>query len=156
MSAVVRKSILISLLMLAASAFAYDQLVVKRKPIRIQAELMDLVNDTSHTYTEEEILAMVDRPGETIYESRQKKIIKFQWQGLSSSAHELFIVFRKFRGTTLISDVSLSEPSASKPFITSSDVANSDGVEDPGVAVPNGIVPPPSNQRPRGGLVEGG
>lgn len=151
MSPVLRKSILIALLMLAATAFAYDQFVVKRRPIRIQAELMDLVNDTSHTYSEEEIFALVDRPFEVVFESRQKKIVKFSWPGLSSSAHNLFVVFRKFRGTMLISDVSLTEPSASKPFINPSDIADSAGAE-----VPDGLVPKPSDQKPRGGMMEGG
>ena len=155
MSPVLRKSILISLLMLVASAFAYDKFVVQRRPIRIQAELMDLVNDTSHTYSEEEIFAIVDRPSETIFESRQKKIVKFSWQGLSSSAHELFVVFRKFRGTTLISDVTLTEPSASKPFINPSDVANSDGTGERAAESPDGLVPKDTEQRPRG-MVEGG
>ncbi len=155
MSPRLRKSVLILLLMLVASAFAYDQFVVRRRPIRIQAALMDFVNDTSHTYSEEEIFAIVDRPYETIFESRQKKIVKFSWRGLSPNSHDLFVVFRKFRGSTLISDVSLTEPSASKPFINLGDIANSDGTGDPAAEAPSGRAPKQTDQRP-GGMFEGG
>lgn len=112
-----RKAVLIALLMIIAAAFAYDQLVVKRRTVRIQAELMDLVNDTSHTYSEDEILRLVGEPYQTVYESRQKKIVKFSWRGVGWRTHDLFVVFRRLRGDMLISDVSLIQPEVSKPFI---------------------------------------
>jgi hypothetical protein len=117
MSAVWRKTILVVLLVVVASAFAYETLVVRRRAVRIQHELMELVNDTSHTYTEDEITQLVGEPNETIFESNRKKIIKYSWRGLTGKSYDVFVAYRNFRGVNMISDVSMKEPSSTKPFI---------------------------------------
>ena len=157
MSAGLRKTILATLLLSVATVFAYDRLVVKRQPIRIQAELMDLVNDMSHTYNEDEILGLVGRPCDTIFESKQKKIVKFSWHGLTSNSYDLFVVFRKFRGSTLISDVSLTEPSAFKPFLVPESPARTERSDSKEAEVRDGEIPTPFNGNGAGrGFVEGG
>lgn len=155
MAARVRKTILVLILMLVAGAFAYERLVVQRQPVQIQAELMDFVNDTSHNYTESEVLELVNRPYETVYDSDKKKIVKYTWQGLSWNKYNLFVVFRRFANKSILSDVSMSEPSPTKPFIDPRDERQGNTAEE-NPQKPDGDVPQPAQQSRSRGLVEGG
>lgn len=156
MSATIRKLILVVLLLLVASAYAYERFVVQRQPVKIQAELMDWVNDASQNYTESEVVKLVNRPHETIYETEQKKIVKYTWQGFSWNKYHLFVVFRRFGDKFLLSDASMSEPSPTKPFIDPSQIATTEDESD-SPQRPDGDVPTPARESPsRGGLIEGG
>jgi hypothetical protein len=157
MAATIRKWILVVLLLLVASAYAYERFVVQRQPVKFQAELMDWVNDASQNYTEKEVLTLLNRPHETIFESedKNKKIVKYTWQGFSWNKYHLYVVFRKFGDNLLLSDASMSEPSPTKPFIDPSQIATTED-ESGEPEKRDGDVPTPARDSGSRGLIEGG
>jgi hypothetical protein len=117
MSGFVRKSLLVAALMLVASVYCYEKFVIQRRVVRLQEELRQLVDDMAHTYSEETVASLINEPYEVIYDSKQRRILKFSWRGLTWKSYDLYVVFRKFRGSTLITEASLVEPSPTKPLI---------------------------------------
>lgn len=112
-----RKSVSIGILLLVATAFFYDRFVIKRQRDRIQAELIELANDMSHTYSAEQIDKLIGRMGVVASESKYQKTVKYSWRGFSWNSYDIFVQFRKIRDATIMVAASSVEQSPFTPMI---------------------------------------
>ncbi len=150
----VRKGIAIAVLVIVASAFFYDRFVVMRQRDRIHAELMDLAEDMSSSYSAEQIATLIGRPGEIVSESKYQKTVKYRWRGFSWNPHDLYVQFRKRGETTVFTTVSSEKSEPFSPMIERWQAEAAKESED-AAAQPVGI--DAENQSRRGGgLIEGG
>ena len=110
-SSILRTSLLFLILLLMIAAFGYDRFVARKGRDQMQAQLVEMVNDTNTNHYEEDINDLFSKKPELHLERGNRKVVKYSWpRAIPFQSYDYYVEYQKLRDRMVLRNAHVEVP----------------------------------------------